>query len=61
MFRDWAHRTSASAGHRRLPAWVAERSSRYVPTPRPRSIPGQRWFSYVRSYGPLEPYLDRSW
>jgi hypothetical protein len=26
-----------------------------------QTIPGRHWFSYVRFYGPLEPYFDRSW
>jgi hypothetical protein len=26
-----------------------------------QTIPGRHWFSYFRFYGPLEPYLDRSW
>ena len=23
--------------------------------------PGKSWFAYFRLYGPLEPYLNRSW
>jgi hypothetical protein len=23
--------------------------------------PGKAWFAYFRLYGPLEPYLNRSW
>ena len=26
-----------------------------------QTIPGRHWFCYVRFYGPLEPYFDRSW
>ena len=26
-----------------------------------QTIPGGHWFSYVRFYGPLEPYFDHSW
>ena len=26
-----------------------------------QTIPGKHWFSYFRLYGPLGPYLDRSW
>ncbi len=26
-----------------------------------QTIPGRHWFSYFRFYGPLQPYLDRSW
>ena len=26
-----------------------------------QTIPGEHWFSYLRLYGPLEPYFDRSW
>ena len=26
-----------------------------------QTIPGRHWFSYFRLYGPLQPYLDRSW
>jgi hypothetical protein len=26
-----------------------------------QSTPGKTWFAYFRLYGPLEPYLDRSW
>jgi hypothetical protein len=26
-----------------------------------QTIPGRHWFSYVRFYGPLEPYFDRSY
>ncbi|SOC88192.1 Uncharacterized conserved protein [Curtobacterium sp. 314Chir4.1] len=26
-----------------------------------QTIPGQQWFSYLRLYGPLQPYFDRSW
>ncbi len=26
-----------------------------------QTIPGHHWFSYMRFYGPLEPYFDRSW
>ncbi|MET1005843.1 MAG: DUF1254 domain-containing protein [Propionibacteriaceae bacterium] len=40
----------------------------FGPTPPPgqeanwiQTIPGRHWFSYFRFYGPLEPYLDRSW
>lgn len=25
------------------------------------SVPGQGWFAYVRLYGPMEAYFDRSW
>jgi hypothetical protein len=25
------------------------------------AIPGKAWFAYLRLYGPLEPYFDRSW
>ena len=28
----------------------------WIPT-----IPGKAWFAYFRLYGPLQPYLDRSW
>ncbi|MGC5166001.1 DUF1254 domain-containing protein [Luteimicrobium sp. DT211] len=40
----------------------------FGPTPPPsgesnwvQTVPGRHWFSYFRFYGPLEPYLDRSW
>lgn len=26
-----------------------------------QTLPGRHWFSYLRFYGPLEPYFDRSW
>ncbi|MEV7694080.1 DUF1254 domain-containing protein [Microbacterium sp. NPDC089189] len=26
-----------------------------------QTLPGAHWFSYFRFYGPLEPYLDRTW
>lgn len=26
-----------------------------------QTIPGRKWFSYFRLYGPLEPYFDRTW
>jgi len=26
-----------------------------------QTSPGKAWFAYFRLYGPLEPYLDRSW
>lgn len=26
-----------------------------------QTIPGKHWFSYFRLYGPLEPYLQRTW
>ena len=26
-----------------------------------QTLPGRPWFSYLRLYGPLEPYFDRSW
>ena len=26
-----------------------------------QTAPGKAWFAYFRLYGPLEPYLDRSW
>lgn len=26
-----------------------------------QTIPGRHWFSYMRFYGPLEPYFDRTW
>lgn len=26
-----------------------------------QTIPGRHWFSYLRFYGPLEPYFDRTW
>jgi hypothetical protein len=26
-----------------------------------QTIPGRHWFSYMRFYGPLEAYVDRSW
>ena len=38
------------------PAAPAGHESNWVQT-----IPGRRWFCYVRFYGPLEPYFDRSW
>lgn len=40
----------------------------FGPTPPPggdsnwvQTIPGRHWFSYMRFYGPLEAYFDRSW
>ncbi|MFC1432728.1 DUF1254 domain-containing protein [Streptacidiphilus sp. N1-3] len=40
----------------------------FGPTPPPggeanwvQTVPGRPWFSYLRLYGPLEPYFDRSW
>jgi hypothetical protein len=38
------------------PAEPAGHESNWVQT-----VPGQHWFSYLRFYGPLEPYFDRSW
>ena len=38
------------------PTAPAGRESNWVQT-----IPGRHWFCYVRFYGPLEPYFDRSW
>ncbi|ROP66094.1 DUF1254 domain-containing protein [Curtobacterium sp. ZW137] len=38
------------------PEAPAGRESNWVQT-----IPGQHWFSYLRLYGPLEPYFERSW
>jgi hypothetical protein len=38
------------------PAAPAGHESNWVQT-----IPGRHWFSYVRFYGPLEAYFDRSW
>ena len=38
------------------PGAPAGKESNWVQT-----IPGRHWFSYVRFYGPLEPYFDRSW
>jgi hypothetical protein len=38
------------------PSAPAGRESNWVQT-----IPGRHWFCYVRLYGPLEPYFDRSW
>jgi hypothetical protein len=38
------------------PAAPPGRESNWVQT-----IPGRHWFCYVRFYGPLEPYFDRSW
>ena len=26
-----------------------------------QTVPGQHWFCYMRFYGPLAPYFDRSW
>jgi hypothetical protein len=26
-----------------------------------QTVPGRAWFTYLRLYGPLEPYYDRSW
>ena len=26
-----------------------------------QTIPGRHWFSYLRFYGPLQPYFDRTW
>ena len=26
-----------------------------------QTIAGRHWFSYLRLYGPLEPYFDKSW
>lgn len=26
-----------------------------------QTLPGRHWFSYLRFYGPLEPYFDRTW
>jgi hypothetical protein len=26
-----------------------------------RTVPGRGWFPYIRLYGPLEPFFDRSW
>ncbi len=38
------------------PTAPAGRESNWVQT-----IPGRHWFCYVRFYGPLEPYFDRTW
>jgi hypothetical protein len=38
------------------PAEPPAGQSNWVQTP-----PGRHWFSYVRFYGPLEPYFDRTW
>jgi hypothetical protein len=38
------------------PTAPAGRESNWVQT-----IPGRHWFCYVRFYGPLESYFDRSW
>lgn len=26
-----------------------------------QTVPGRAWFTFLRLYGPLEPYYDRSW
>ncbi len=26
-----------------------------------QTVPGRAWYVYLRLYGPLEPYYDRSW
>ena len=26
-----------------------------------QTVPGKAWYAYLRLYGPLEPYYDRSW
>jgi len=26
-----------------------------------RTVPGKGWFTYIRLYGPLEPYFDQTW
>jgi hypothetical protein len=26
-----------------------------------QTVPGKAWFTFLRLYGPLEPYYDRSW
>ena len=26
-----------------------------------QTVPGKAWFAYFRLYGPLEPYLNRTW
>jgi hypothetical protein len=28
----------------------------WIPT-----VPGKAWFTYIRFYGPLEPFFDQSW
>ena len=28
----------------------------WIPT-----LPGRGWFAYLRLYGPLEPYFEKSW
>ncbi len=38
------------------PAAPAGKEANWVQT-----LPGRHWFSYLRFYGPLEPYFDRSW
>lgn len=26
-----------------------------------KTLPGQGWFTYIRLYGPLEPFFDQTW
>ena len=26
-----------------------------------QTVPGKGWFAYLRMYGPLEPYFDKTW
>jgi hypothetical protein len=26
-----------------------------------QTVPGKAWYAYLRLYGPLDPYYDRSW
>src|SRR4051794_25190975 len=38
------------------PASPSGREANWVQT-----VPGRHWFAYLRLYGPLQPYFDRSW
>jgi hypothetical protein len=26
-----------------------------------KTLPGQGWFTYIRIYGPLEPFFEQTW
>ncbi len=26
-----------------------------------KTLPGQGWFTYIRFYGPLEPFFEQTW
>jgi len=53
---DLKHEADGSVNLYFGPAAPPGRESNWVQT-----IPGRHWFCYVRFYGPLEPYFDRSW